>query len=375
MILPLVIAALAVLVTLAYASVLDVRDRSVPGPTWYPLFAIGSVAVLAYFISAGASWVTVTGYAALILTVVYVIELEADEGKIPAKVLALALGATVLQAAAWGQLMLALGPGIIAGFFALLVILWYGLEVERRASLRGGHLPALSREFGRWHANLVLAIQGVGWAAFFLSGNGGFGDLLLIFVVLYSELFLVFFLLNLFGGADAIALIAIALFVPVFPFQPLLGYPPLQFLPFSALTNAVILNLVTPAGIAVWNALKKNRAPFPYTFFGFPVKGDSIEQSFGFVMEEFAEEAGVLRRSFIPVRTALWQMVQAKRVYTKDLKRYPDRYRKELALYRKAGMVWISYGVPFILPILAGFVMALFGGDILFTVMKAVAGG
>jgi len=68
-------------------------------------------------------------------------------------------------------------------------------------------------------------------------------------------------------------------------------------------------------------------------------------------------------------------MVQAKRVYTKDLKRYPERYRKELALYRKAGMVWISYGVPFIVPILAGFVTALLGGDILFTAMKAVAGG
>jgi len=37
-------------------------------------------------------------------------------------------------------------------------------------------------------------------------------------------------------------------------------------------------------------------------------------------------------------------------------------------------MVWISYGVPFILPILAGFATALFGGDILFSVMRLIAG-
>ncbi|HMA06038.1 MAG TPA: A24 family peptidase C-terminal domain-containing protein, partial [Methanomicrobiales archaeon] len=67
-------------------------------------------------------------------------------------------------------------------------------------------------------------------------------------------------------------------------------------------------------------------------------------------------------------------MVKAKRVYTKDLKRYPEQYKRELALYRKAGTVWISYGVPFILPILAGFAVALFGGDILFTILTAFAG-
>jgi preflagellin peptidase FlaK len=91
-------------------------------------------------------------------------------------------------------------------------------------------------------------------------------------------------------------------------------------------------------------------------------------------MEEFEEKGEELRRRFIPVRVALHQMVKAKRVYTKDLKRHPDRYKRELALYRRAGMVWISYGVPFILPILAGFATALFGGDILFTAMRVIAG-
>ncbi|MDD1670813.1 MAG: peptidase A24, partial [Methanomicrobiales archaeon] len=267
-----------------------------------------------------------------------------------------------------------LGIGAVAGFVLLAAALWEGLELERRASLDENSRAPASRQFLVWHLPFIVILETAGWAVLALSGRGAPVDLLLVLVGLYSLLFLLFAVLNLFGFADAIALIAIALFVPVFPFTPLLGYPPLDFLPFSALTNAVILNLVTPLGIAVMNVLKGNRAPFPYTFFGFPVRGDTIENTFGFVMEEFEEKNGELGRRFIPVGMALRQMVKAKRVYTKDLKRYPEQYRKELALYRRAGKVWISYGVPFILPILAGFTVALFGGDLLFTILTAVGG-
>lgn len=49
--------------------------------------------------------------------------------------------------------------------------------------------------------------------------------------------------------------------------------------------------------------------------------------------------------------------------YTKSLKENPNQYRKELELYKKAGTVWISYGVPFLIPITAGFLTALVLGD------------
>jgi len=375
MILPLVIASIAVLATLAYAAALDVRERSVPVHTWYPLYLVGSIAVLWYLITAPSGWGTVAGYATLIVTIIYGIELEVEGGKISGKVLSLALGATILQGLAWGFLWKNLGFAAIAGFIVLVGALWTGLEIERKASLDEGSLSPASRWFRVWHIPLIIALQGAAWAGLFLAGKGGMGDLLLVLVALYSELFLVFAGINLFGGADAIALVAIALFVPVFPIEPILGYPPIQFLPFSALTNAVILNLVTPIGIAIMNAVKGNRAPFPYTFFGFPVRGDSIENTFGFVMEDFGDEGGELKRRFIPIGSALRRMVEGKgRIYTKHLKEQPERYRKELALYRRAGMVWISYGVPFILPILAGFATALFGGDILFSVMRLIAG-
>jgi preflagellin peptidase FlaK len=62
------------------------------------------------------------------------------------------------------------------------------------------------------------------------------------------------------------------------------------------------------------------------------------------------------------------------RIYTKDLRLHPERFRKELALYRKAGTVWISYAVPFIVPITAGFIAAILFGDFLFVIMAFFAG-
>ncbi|MBR6497819.1 MAG: hypothetical protein IKT21_06210, partial [Methanomicrobium sp.] len=94
-------------------------------------------------------------------------------------------------------------------------------------------------------------------------------------------------------------------------------------------------------------------------------------------MEEFEECPGSdenpegLKRSFIRFGASMKRMVGGtRRMYTGDLKRFPQEYKKELALYKKAGHVWISFGVPFIIPITAGFITAMFFGDILYVIMK-----
>jgi len=56
------------------------------------------------------------------------------------------------------------------------------------------------------------------------------------------------------------------------------------------LINALILNLIAPVGIFLINIAKGNRAPLQYMFFGFPVKGEKIQESWGFVMEDFTYE-------------------------------------------------------------------------------------
>lgn len=163
--------------------------------------------------------------------------------------------------------------------------------------------------------------------------------------------------------------------VPFFPIEPYFGSPLHGFFPFAVLANAVLINIAAPVAIFIRNLLQGNRAPLPYLFLGFPVDGEDIQNEFGFVMEDIKEQDGRLVRQFIGFTESLRQMVQGeKRIYTKNLRLHPEDYRSELDLYRKAGRVWISYGIPFVIPITAGFLAALFMGDILFVILTTLAG-
>jgi preflagellin peptidase FlaK len=211
-----------------------------------------------------------------------------------------------------------------------------------------------------------------------LFGPGGWGApaLVLLLLSVFCGVFYVFGRMNLFGGADAWALIFIAFCIPTFPFTPYLGNPPLGFLAFSVLINALILNMAAPVAIFIMNIIRKNRAPLMYMFFGFPVNGDSIQREWGFVMEDFSEKNGNASRKFIGFFDSIRRMYSGEgRIYTKDLREHPEEFKKELAMYRNAGTVWISYAVPFIIPITAGLITAIVFGDILFAIMKIVAGG
>lgn len=197
----------------------------------------------------------------------------------------------------------------------------------------------------------------------------------LILVAVFCGFFYFCQAANLFGGADAYALIIITACIPFFPIEPYFGTPPLAFFPFTVLTNAVLINIVAPVAILAKNLFQGNRAPLPCLFLGFPVDGNKIQNEFGFVMEDIEEQDGRLVRQFVGFAESLRRMVRGeRRVYTKNLRLHPEDYQSELALYRKAGRVWISYGIPFIIPITAGFLTALFMGDILFVIMKTLAG-
>ena len=113
-----------------------------------------------------------------------------------------------------------------------------------------------------------------------------------------------------------------------------------------------------------------------YMFFGFPVSGERIRDEWGFVMEDIEERKGTINRRFIGFWDSVRRMYANEgRIYTKDLREHPEKYQKELAMYRSAGTVWISYAVPFIIPITAGLVTALIFGDLLFALMKVITGG
>jgi preflagellin peptidase FlaK len=385
------ISSLAVIITLCYASYLDIRDRRVPFICWLPMLGIGLVCTTLLIWRMTGSMSLITGFLALVASFLYADYLN-NRGRKDSLGLAgyysesfifyyLAI-VLVLPALSWfvlsNSFTISLVPwyALFAGIFSYVSYEEYRGRHEKQANpKRRKKGPGIEEGLVRWYFVLIIIIFVI-TSIMMLSGDGwGRPALTILLISVFCGVFYMFSELNLFGGADAWALIFISFCIPIYPITPLLGEPPLGFLSFSVLLNALILNMAAPIGIFVINVMRGNRAPLMYMFFGFPVRGDKIHESWGFVMEEFEEKKGKINRRFIGFWDSVRRMYSGKgRIYTKDLREHPEKYTKELALYRNSGEVWISYAVPFIIPITAGLITALVFGDFLFWIMKMIMG-
>ena len=385
---PMVISAIAVLVTLAYASYLDIRDRRVPFIYWLPMLAVGICCTVFLLWQTTSNLSLLAGYLSLVASFLYLDYLD-NRGRTDSPglnfyyrkasifwYLALVLA---LPALSWFVLAPSINTQLVpwyamfAGIFGYVSYMEYtGRFEERPKTKRKTQEIDVAQAVSRWYFVLIILIYVV-TTILMLFGQGSWGApaSLILLITVFCGVFYSFGRMHLFGGADAWALIFIAFCIPTFPFTPLLGNPPLLFLAFTVLINALLLNLVAPVGIFAINILRGNRAPLMYMFFGFPVKGEEIQNEWGFVMEDFEEKQGTISRKFIGFWDSIKRMYAGEdRIYTKELREHPGEFTRELAIYRKAGTVWISYAVPFIIPITAGLISAIFFGDFLFAIMK-----
>ncbi len=161
---------------------------------------------------------------------------------------------------------------------------------------------------------------------------------------------------GMFGLADAKAMILLAATVPVTPFAAWI-FPSLAL---STLVNAGVIALVVPLVLLIRNTARKEKAPFWLMCSGMPVPGYEITAHFGFVAEEITDGDPVTRK-FLPAASSIRALKKNSALSIRNLREYPDKYKKELDLYRASGRVWITYGVPFMIPITVGYVLALFG--------------
>ena len=389
---PMVISAIAVLVTLVYASYLDVRDRRVPFIHWLPMLAVGICCTSLMLWQTAVNAGLIVGYLSLVASFLYADYLD-NRGRTDSPGLTfyyrkgsvwyyLALVLT-LPVVSWFLLapsvnmQLVAWYAMVAGVFSYVTWMEYLGKFDEPEDLKWKKKGAsVTETIGRWYFVVIILVYAISSVTLISSGAWTLNEgLVILLPAVFCGVFYTFGRMHLFGGADAWALIFISFCVPTFPFIPFLGIPPLGFLAFSALINALLLNLVAPLGIFVINLARGNRAPLMYMFFGFPVRGDAIQKEWGFVMEDFEVKDGAVSRKFIGFWDAIRRMYAGEgRVYTKDLREYPKQFTEELAIYRKAGSVWISYAVPFIIPITAGFVSAVLFGDFLLAAMTMVVG-
>ena len=183
------------------------------------------------------------------------------------------------------------------------------------------------------------------------------GAAVILFIsVLFAALCWTFAVLGMFGKADAKALVLLSLTVPVTPFAAWI-FPSLAV---SALVNAGILSLFVPVICLGYNLAKKNRAPFWLMCSGIPVSGTSVKDKHGFLAETVTEKDGKIVKEFVKAKDSVFSLKHPMR-HTRSLRESPEEYAETLRLLEKCERVWITVGIPLLVPLTAGLILAFFG--------------
>ncbi|MDD4052082.1 MAG: A24 family peptidase C-terminal domain-containing protein [candidate division Zixibacteria bacterium] len=160
--------------------------------------------------------------------------------------------------------------------------------------------------------------------------------------------------LEIFGGADSIAIIIVVLTMFYFPVTNSM------FL-FAFVNNTVVVCLLIFGLILLKNLGERNYRDLTWRQAVLMLTGTKIPFSHfttyhGIVLETITEEDGVVTRRFVDVM--------------KNLRVDRDRFTTAIAAsdeaerYQQAGTVWVMYILPFIIPITIGLAITLGTGDV-----------
>ena len=206
-------------------------------------------------------------------------------------------------------------------------------------------------------ANILWVIMALIGAVILLIQylDSGFSNIwYLIFIPIMIALMYLFFQMRLlFGGADAKALMALAILVPIQP--TMLGEQlPIwkSFMPGSWIifANATILFLLIPLSLLVYNIGKRN-VKFPHSLLGYVISVEKAKQNFVWPLEKIKD--GKRKLMYMPKNF--------------DIK-------EELAEFEKLGIreIWVTPKIPFMIPLLIGFLLSFLLGDLLLQIVRVL---
>ncbi len=200
----------------------------------------------------------------------------------------------------------------------------------------------------------------------------------IISVAIIIGLSLALFYLGLFGGADAKALMCLAVSMPVYPsirfIRPIFGsysQTPSLLLPLSTFNNAVLIasllvfviilkNSMDLArnGMRIFEGLEEERIMIKILAFitGFRVEAHKLraEKHHYIILEKFDRgENGKIRR----------HLKVLQHVSSEGEKSIPREIN---------GKIWVTIGLPFLVFITIGFMLAIFVGDIVFWLLNTI---
>jgi preflagellin peptidase FlaK len=275
---------------------------------------------------------------------------------------------------------------------------------------------------GLWRPLVLLGVVLVVWEGYVAFGTPYVFQRFAIRVA-FSILFVVplayaFWYIGGFGGADARAFMTLAVLYPTYPSYELLGYSlpavetALGVFSLTILTNTVILGLAYPLVLGAQNALSGEFSVVMFVGRRVPVgeltdtHGSLLETHDGFTRDGLDLDA---LRMYLRWRGLTLADLRENRelrdpdtlpddpndptggavvadgsgdpwgaaAFLDDIEgsaygTTPADLREGLDLIIDSEDVWVTPGVPFIIPLFVGLLVALTGGDVLFWVMDAL---
>lgn len=221
-------------------------------------------------------------------------------------------------------------------------------------------------------SNTVWKIMLMGGALFVAYDILSGGTDVLVKLILSAGIIFVFvyilFQLGGFGGADAKSLIVLAIIIPVYPqidfFSmqfPLQGVPPINLFAFSVFGNAILLTIVVPLTLLLYNILTLEPGELlqrpAYIFVGFKTEVSKLIGRHIKLVEEYYLLEGKIKTRF---RRGGVEINEDK---VKELERFASD-----GLIKPR--VWVTPGLPFMIPITLGFFSAVIFGDLIFFLTK-----
>jgi len=194
--------------------------------------------------------------------------------------------------------------------------------------------------------NFLWLIMG-GFGVLFMAFAGYDLGLVAISILLTIPMAIVLVFAGM-GGADAKALLAIAVLTPLIPHMKIgielpLWTAPVE-LPFSiiVLINALLLFLGIPLMFLLLNAARGD-LEFPAALLGYKMRACDIGTSFVWPMEKMVEEKRV--KTILPQKDV-------------DISTFGDE------------VIWVTPKVPFLIPLTVGYAISFIFGDILFWIIS-----
>jgi preflagellin peptidase FlaK len=221
-------------------------------------------------------------------------------------------------------------------------------------------------------SNQLWKIMLVGGALFVMYDllNGGLPVLLkvalsggIIFIFVY-----ILFQLGGFGGADAKSLIVLAIIIPAYPEIELLGLnfphqgvPLIDLFAFSVFGNAVLLTIVVPMSLFLYNLLTLKPREImekpAYIFVGYKADISKLLNSHIKLIEEYYLSGDEVKTKFRRGGADI----------NEDTVSELEKFAANRQMDRR---VWVTPGLPFMIPITLGFFTAVFFGDLIFMLTK-----